>query len=283
MQNYLLTLPTPFALVIIGLGILGVGLVDYATGNIIHVVSLYFVPLALAGWRFGRSGAVLASLLCVAFWLGALYATSAEDMAWYIWFINFLTQSAAFLTVALLMAALAVALRKEQTLSRTDALTGLKNRRAFVEDANIVLSRCRRHAHPVSLAFIDLDDFKRVNDSLGHAAGDDCLRKCGEVIRESMRAGDIAARLGGDEFVIFLPETTARQAAASMERIRKAIGSSVQCCAVGVTVSIGVVFDATARLDIEDLLRRADSQMYRVKRSTKNRVQVLGLELLAAS
>jgi diguanylate cyclase (GGDEF)-like protein len=266
---------SPYVIVaVIVLFVLAVGAIDYVTGENIHVVALYFVPLALAAWRFGRMGAVLSSLLCTGVWLVDFYATNPNTNPHYAWFVNLVTQEAAFLSVSMLVAVLAEALRKEQLLGRTDTLTGLSNRRAFIDAAKIAVQLCRRHARPVALAYIDLDNFKHVNDSLGHDVGDDYLRKCAAVIHDSLRASDLAARIGGDEFVVFLPETSGDHTILLMERIRTVIESSVHFQAVGVTVSIGVIVDKHAELDIDELLRRADAQMYRVKKSSKNGIEI---------
>lgn len=96
--------------------------------------------------------------------------------------------------------------------ARTDALTGLNNRLAFIEAATIALALCKRHARPVALVYLDLDNFKQVNDARGHAEGDYVLRKCAATMLAQSRITDIAARLGGDEFVIFLPETGREEA-----------------------------------------------------------------------
>jgi diguanylate cyclase (GGDEF)-like protein len=261
----------------VAFGVFAVGVIDHVTGLDIHVVSLYVVPLAFAGWRLGRTGAAIASLLCTVVSLVALYTTGARYSQPYSLIVNFLTQGAAFLTVSLVVAALSEALRKEQSHSRTDSLTGLKNRLAFIEQARVALALCKRYARPVSLAYIDLDNFKNVNDSLGHARGDALLQKCGTMIAESLRASDIAARIGGDEFVVFLPETNAENALALFQRVHNALETSAAFRAVAVTASIGVVVDETAKSDIEELLKRADAQMYQVKLGSKNRV---GLHLM---
>jgi diguanylate cyclase (GGDEF)-like protein len=235
-------------------------------------VSLYFVPLALAGWRLGRGGAALSSLLSAVVWLAMLYANGARYSQPYIGLVNFLTQAAAFLTVSMLVALLSEALRKERSHSRTDYLTGLRNRLAFVEQASFALLLCKRNARPVALAYIDLDNFKNVNDSLGHARGDALLQKCGTVITESLRETDISARIGGDEFVVFLPETNAENAVALLERLLQALEVSTDFQAVGVTASIGIVVEEPARSDIDQLVQHADSRMYRAKQDGKNRI-----------
>jgi diguanylate cyclase (GGDEF)-like protein len=255
-------------------GLIVVGLIDFVTGAAIRVVPLYFVPLGLAGWRLGRLGAAIASLVATLIWIAALNAEGGDYVQPYVTLINFLTQGVAFLTVSMLVAMLCEALRKERSLGRTDILTGLWNRWAFVEQASNALASCRRYGRPVALAYIDLDNFKNVNDSLGHAQGDALLQKFGKVIAESLRTTDIAARIGGDEFVAFLPETNAASAAALCERLRHALADSSDFRTLHVTASIGVVIDEAAREGIEQLLHHADTQMYRAKGDGKNRIEL---------
>ena len=257
----------------VALGTLLVGAIDYATGVEIHVTSLYFIPLAAAGWRLGRVGAVIASLFSAAVWFFALYFT-AVHFASYVWIANVITQLTAFLSVSLLVAMLNHSLARERGLSGTDYLTGLRNRRAFIEHANAALLLCRRHGRPVALAYIDLDNFKQVNDSLGHARGDTVLGACAKTIGALLRESDIPARFGGDEFAVFLPEASAESALAVLDRIRNAIALAKETQGIGVTASIGLVVDESASCDIDELLQRADAQMF-VAKSNGNRAIVV--------
>jgi diguanylate cyclase (GGDEF)-like protein len=256
------------------LGLLAVGALDYFTGSDVHVVSLYFIPLALAGRRLGRTGAAISSLLSTIIWLAMLYANGVRYPHSYIWLVNFLTQGAGFLTLAMLVALLSETLRKEQANSRTDPLTGLRNRLAFFEQAGMALSLCNRNARPVALAYIDLDNFKNVNDTLGHARGDALLQKCGAIIAESLRATDIASRIGGDEFVVFLPETSAENAVALMERVLRTLETCADFQRADVTATIGIVAQVAARSGLEQLLQSADAQMYSAKKDGKNRISM---------
>ncbi len=163
-----------------------------------------------------------------------------------------------------------------EKLALTDPLTGLSNRRAFSEALDAELSRIERHNQPASLLAFDLDHFKRVNDTHGHAVGDEVLAAFAAVLQRGCRRGDLAARLGGEEFAILLPTTGLVPAALVAERIRRAtewrpLGVSVP---VPVTVSVGVA--STESLPrppaAAELLRRADAALYRAKDEGRNRV-----------
>ena len=158
-------------------------------------------------------------------------------------------------------------LTDEREAARNDALTGLRNRHGFFEAASGPLALCTRHGRPVALVFIDLDHFKRANDTLGHAAGDDLLREGGRIVQASIRGSDIAARLGGDEFVVLLPETSAGDAAELGRRIGSALEAAPGFRQAGVSASVGVVADPTALCSLSDLLKQADAQMYQAKRA----------------
>ncbi len=251
----------------------GVGVIDVVTGDEIHVVSLYFMPLMLAGWRLRRPGATAVALFTTAMWLGALYENGARHAPW-VWAVNTVTQGSAFLIVSELAARLSQMFAQERRMRRTDLLSGLNNRQGFAEQAALVLPPCRRHGRPVALLYIDLDHFKQANDRLGHAFGDGLLRRCGELLTATVRSSDVAARLGGDEFAVLLPETDPARAQDVARRILDAVQACPEFSAAGVTASIGVCVDPLARLDVDALLAGADAEMYRVKQGGRNSVAV---------
>jgi diguanylate cyclase (GGDEF)-like protein len=185
--------------------------------------------------------------------------------------INVAAQATAFFFVGYSMASFHAALQRERTLSRTDALTGLANSRAFREEAQRVLARSKRHDRPVSLAYIDVDDFKKVNDTLGHQAGDELLRTIGTAIARTARAGDLTARLGGDEFAVLLEETDRDGARAFLTRTREQLAATLQNGARAVTTSMGAVTFAHAPSDVEELVQKADALMYAAKSAGKDR------------
>jgi len=172
---------------------------------------------------------------------------------------------------------LAIVVEESQRLATTDSLTGLLNRRAFLEAANTELIRSDRTSTSTSALLIDVDHFKQINDRLGHAAGDVVLAAMGELLRKQARPYDIVARWGGEEFVVVLPNTTAADAQRVGERLRRAIEAARIVAPTGepiaITASVGV---ATRLLDesIDALLDRADRAMYIAKASGRNRVEV---------
>jgi diguanylate cyclase (GGDEF)-like protein/PAS domain S-box-containing protein len=160
-----------------------------------------------------------------------------------------------------------------QEMARTDDLTGLFNRRYFMEQAKREISRAKRYNRPVSMIEFDLDHFKNVNDHYGHPAGDEVLRSVASRTREILRKNDFAARLGGEEFGIILPETDIISASALAERLRRDIedhvcvfeGQSIRC-----TLSLGAAQWEGPGEDLDALMRRTDKALYRAKNAGRN-------------
>jgi diguanylate cyclase (GGDEF)-like protein len=160
-------------------------------------------------------------------------------------------------------------------LAATDELTGAANRRSFLDAASRELDRARRYALPLAAMMLDLDLFKKVNDELGHAAGDDVLRAFADAVRELIRQTDVLGRLGGEEFALLLPHTEVGGAMVLAERIRERVRDAVVDTREGpvrVTVSIGVAALDHSDLGVEDLIRRADDALYAAKRTGRDRV-----------
>lgn len=163
-----------------------------------------------------------------------------------------------------------------EILASTDALTGSTTRRKFMEISSECLELSRIQGSAMSMILLDVDHFKKVNDTYGHAGGDAVLRELGFFLRQAVRGMDIVGRLGGEEFGVCLPETHLDQAAALADRIRRSFstnkiklqdGQTIYC-----TASIGVAELKAEDQRIEDLLHRADLAMYESKRGGRNRV-----------
>ena len=159
-------------------------------------------------------------------------------------------------------------------LSITDSLTGLANRKHLMETLEAELERFRRYRRPLALAMVDIDHFKRFNDTFGHLAGDAVLRRLADTFRASLRGSDFAGRYGGEEFLLVLPETEASTAVEIAERIRTRVAGPAGTDAAaerGITVSVGVAA-AVEGDDLESLIRNADTALYRAKQEGRDRV-----------
>jgi diguanylate cyclase (GGDEF)-like protein len=265
--------------------IVAVGAVDYLTGPEITFSVFYLVPVAAAAWRSGTKAAVVASVLAAIVWFSAEYASSRVDVNSFVYFWNFCARLLFLLLVALLLARLRDMLDRERDLSRTDSLTGLYNARRCREIVEDELARAQRYGHPLSLAFIDVDDFKRVNDTGGHSAGDRLLRSIARTIRGNLRSSDIVARFGGDEFVLVLPFADQMAAHAVVTKLADKVAETMLQEDWPVTLSIGVVnCEAVGeKVAVDDVLRAADQLMYEVKAKGKGGVRFAPYGSLTAS
>lgn len=167
--------------------------------------------------------------------------------------------------------------KRLERLSITDGLTGLFNHRYFQDELGRAFEESERYRRPLSLAIIDLDFFKRVNDSYGHAVGDEVLRAVSETFQESIRSSDLAARYGGEEFAVMMPETALDDAIRFAEKIRALVESRpirTQAGRISLTVSIGVSMAPNPSIgSARELIVSADTALYRAKRSGRNQVQ----------
>lgn len=164
-----------------------------------------------------------------------------------------------------------------RSLVATDALTGVANRRRLLELGAIEFHRARRFGHPVSLLLLDIDWFKRINDTWGHPTGDRVIRAVARVCRDHVREHvDLVARIGGEEFAVLLPETDSPAAQGLAERLRQAVAALRVGCGketmIGCTTSIGVATLSATCPSFEHLLSRADQALYRAKAHGRNRV-----------
>jgi two-component system, cell cycle response regulator len=171
-----------------------------------------------------------------------------------------------------LQRALLASNRRLEELSRTDGLTGVANRRAFDAELTTRFEHARRYGRPLALLMIDIDHFKKVNDTFGHQAGDLVLERIARVLQRTTRQSDFVARFGGEEFVVLLPETPLLEGLRVAEKIRAAVAA--EDLPTHVTVSVGVATIEQPELDSPDaLVAAADAALYRAKRSGRNRVE----------
>lgn len=259
-------------LILAVLGILAVSLVDYLTGHGLSFAFFYLGPVALAAWYAGRSAGIAVSVVaCLAWYLAEINSEFAlQHPAIPVW--NALVRFGFFLTNALLLASLHRHLIDEKRLARTDAMTGVLNSRAFSEQLDASLCNHRRATQGLTLAYVDLDDFKNINDTLGHTEGDRVLRDVAQTLHDNCRKTDVVARLGGDEFALLLPHTDLQGAAKLMGDIKTQLDHLSYGAEARVSCSIGAVVFERTPASASAAVRAADHLMYQVKRQGKNAV-----------
>ena len=254
---------------VLGLLIIGIlGEIDIITGPEISFAIFYIIPVSFITWRVGRRAGVACSILSAAVWLFADAVSGATYSSLTVALWNAGVRLGFFLIVTYTLAALSVMLE----LVRTDYLTGLANGRGFHDMADNEIHRSQRGGYSFTVAYVDIDDFKTVNDELGHGVGDALLRLVGSTLRKSTRRSDTVARLGGDEFAILLPETTFDSSSSAIQKIHDALTVALKSAHWQVTFSIGAATFETAPQSVATALDQADKLMYEAKHGGKNAV-----------
>lgn len=249
-----------------------VATLDYHLAYEVSLSIFYLIPIVVVALYAQRWTSFLFCGVSAAVWLfvddmsGHLYSSSLIP----IW--NGCARLGIFLVTAYLLSELKVHLKLQYALASSDGLTGVLNTRAFREIFRSLLVLADRYTHPVVLAYVDIDGFKAINDTLGHLEGDRVLVSVANTIAQCVRVTDVVGRLGGDEFAILLPETDYAGAQIMFGRIRKALeqNAAERCWPIG--FSIGVAVYKSAPSSIDEALKYADRIMYRVKKAGKNNI-----------
>lgn len=243
------------------------GSIDFLTGYELSISVFYLIPISIAAWYAGRNLGCIASGVSAASWM-IVEGTTAEPYAeqWVLYW-NAATRLIFFVVVTYLIAELRKQLMRQRQLARMDNLTGLLNRAGFLDRATAVVSAAARYDNTVVIAYIDLDGFKNINDTLGHSQGDEVLKSVGNLLSRSSRESDIVARFGGDEFAVLLPNTNLPGARFYFHNLHSALQSEIrQNGWPTLGISIGAVVFDCGTPSLSDALRLADSLMYRAKR-----------------
>ena len=237
---------------------------------------LYIVPVLLVTWTDGLRWGIVAGIASIALRETVAWDQMPADtpLGWRI------ANGASYVAVvAVAMAGLQTLRRSQAQLAQLviqDQLTNVLNARAFSERLGQELDRNRRYPRPLALLYMDLDNFKVINDTHGHQTGDAVLRLVADAMRSSVRHADVVGRLGGDEFAVLMPETDAPLADAAAKRLVAGL-RNVFKGTPNVTASIGVVSCTATDASTDDLLRRADQAMYDAKKMGKDRVVQVAL------
>ncbi len=252
--------------------ILCMGIIDYLTGFEIGFSLFYLIPISLVAWYSGRQAGIAASVFSAIVWLVSDIAAGQRysHPAIYIW--NTLIRLGFFIAFTLLLATLRKTLEQEREMARTDFLTGVLNSRSFYDILQMEIDRLQRYNRPFSIAYIDLDNFKTVNDQFGHSIGDEVLRTVASHAQKNLRRTDVVARLGGDEFALLLPESTPELARIAVTKLQNCLLQVMQANRWPVTFSLGVVSCTATPQSADELIKLADTLMYTAKHGGKNTV-----------
>jgi diguanylate cyclase (GGDEF)-like protein len=250
-----------------------VAVVDHFTPDRFPVMIFYLPIITLICWLVNVRAAVALSLVCSVLWLVDDLLIGGRPLpGWSHYWIS-VVHFTFFVVVASVLWRLREAYERAQAASTVDALTGLANSRAFLTRCQRQSEECGETGQPLSVAMLDCDNFKSVNDQLGHLAGDHLLQVAAQSMQAAVRPEDLVARLGGDEFALLMPCTTQAQAEAIVECLRVEVDDSLLNRGWPVTLSAGVVTFARPPESVDVLIREADRLMYETKRSRKGSVR----------
>jgi diguanylate cyclase (GGDEF)-like protein len=258
--------------------VLLLGVVDYSTGPEMAFSPFYLLPLSAIAWRAGPRVGIGASLLAAATWGTADIVHGDYEAVWIpVW--NSSARLLVFVVVVALLSGLRSSLALQQTLAASDSLTGVANARTFDRVAGN-LNSDRRMQHPFTIAYLDLDNFKSVNDTIGHSGGDDVLQAVARSLDENTRSTDLVARVGGDEFALLLPATDSEAAEELLTQLVSRTQEALSNLPMQVTFSAGAATFLVPAHDIDEMVRVADELMYEAKRYEKGCVRhvVVGLD-----
>ena len=246
------------------------GVAEHLAGIELFLSIFYLIPIFLVTWFTVRWIGIMTSIISAMVWLLADFTSGHTYSHPAIPYWNMSVRLVTFLVITFILSALKSTLEEEKELARTDSLTGIANRRYFIELANTEINRARRYKHPFTVVHIDLDNFKTVNDCFGHSTGDTLLRLVANTIQNNIRVTDIVARLGGDEFAILLPETGRGSAQVITEKVQKINLDVMQRNEWPVSLSIGAVTFMTPPSTVDEMLKISDGLMYAAKNNGKN-------------
>jgi diguanylate cyclase (GGDEF)-like protein len=253
------------------LSLLGLGAIHYwVIPSNLSLIVFYLLPIAVATWFVGARPGQMFAFLSAALTYEILFLRHVPllNVAWEAG----MTWAIGAIVVELLHG---VKMSREvgKQLSRIDSATGAVNRRFFMELLEAEFHRAERYRFALTVAYIDLDNFKQLNERLGHQAGDELLYRFVEQLSEALRANDVVARLGGDEFALLLPQTNDVQAQQVFTRLQPQMKDALEAETIPIQYSIAVVTFLEMPEMVEDLTEQAEELLQSIKASGKNRLE----------
>jgi diguanylate cyclase (GGDEF)-like protein len=271
--EYLSELPQTILILVASGMMLLVGTLNHIVGLQLFSNIFYLIPIVLVTWFAERWLGFIFSILSALTWLIADLSSGTTYFGSDIFYWNGVGRLGSFFILTVILSALKNILTQEKASSRIDFLTGVQNRRSFIELLSMEINRARRYEHPFTLVCLDLDNFKTVNDCFGHKTGDMILRSVARSVQENIRSTDTVARLGGDEFAILMPETGRNVAETIMGRVRNINLNIMRRHGWPVTLSIGVVTFKRSPSTVDETLQVSDQLMYNAKNNGKNSIR----------
>jgi diguanylate cyclase (GGDEF)-like protein len=247
-------------------------LLNYYTRSEVALSILLIVPIYIVAWYVGPFSSIIISLAAALSWdLNDIYSGIVFSH-YVIPYLNTLIRFNVFTIICLFLMEIRGQLNQMGDLADTDGLTGIANIRCFHENVYLEAKRNTRYKHPFSIAYIDVDDFKQINDTHGHDTGDRVLRDIANTLKSNLRSSDIIARIGGDEFAFLLSETDYKSSEEVLNRIRKSLLLTMDLNRWAVTFSIGAITFTEGSIDFNHMIKAVDNVLYEAKKSGKNKI-----------
>jgi diguanylate cyclase (GGDEF)-like protein len=244
---------------------------DYLTHTryVLEFSPFYLVPISFFSWFIGKRSGIALAAMSAAVGLGVRLSHSSGIIPYW----NALVWFALYVSSAVMVVQLKRLYEHERQLSRIDPLTKIANRLALFEAAAQAKSFSDRQNMPISIAYLDVDGFKQLNDRHGHSTGDRILALTAASVRKALRPTDVVARVGGDEFTVLLPNTDRETAAQVINRVRHELARAMEKSGWQVTFSIGIATFFPPIGSVAEMIKSADKEMYAAKRMGKNRIK----------
>jgi len=246
--------------------------IDIASGNLIVSGPFFVLPILLASWYGSKRSGILLAIFSTAVWVISRTLINSYNFNLEPIIYDGISHFVAYSLLAIMITNFRSVHRFEVVAADTDKLTNILNLRGFYAKLGNELLRSIRYKHIFSLAYIDIDNFKNINDSLGHSIGDKLLVDVAKCLKSTLRTTDTVARLGGDEFVCLLPETASEAARKAFSKVTEMLSKSMGSHKWAVSFSIGIVTFETPPDDIIEAIKIADDLMYNVKKGKKNNI-----------
>ena len=261
--------------IIVSLITIALFIVDWLTGSVLSFSIFYLIPITLAVLLSGKRLGLIFSVVCSITWITADILANARYSSVFIPIWNSLVRFGYFVFHTILLSRLNEIITEMHAISVQDPLTNTANWRKFEEFANLAIKSAVKERKYISLAYIDIDNFKAVNDVLGHSGGDEALQLVSSRMKEEVRSIDIVARLGGDEFAILLYDADLKQTEGIIDRIQRSVKETMKDRNWNITLSIGAIVFKVLPSTVGPMIKRADDLMYEVKRNGKNSAKIV--------
>lgn len=264
-----------YLLVMLGVCLLlGAGIIDFVASPRFETAIFYVVPVSYFAWYFRRTIGIVSAAFSAAATLNIHRAEQFQYNHRTLIYWNAVVWLALYFFFAWIISELRSLYEQERLSSHTDSLTRIANRRAFFELLETEANRASRYGAALTLAYLDVDHFKQINDRFGHEKGDELLRLVAQTLESNLRKPDRVARLGGDEFAVLLPETSAPSAAAVLRKLHSILDDNMRQRNLPVTFTVGAVTFHSPPQSLQEMLSKADQAMYSAKNSGRDRVIV---------